>query len=58
MKIPIRVRLALWILKLFCDKFYQCENCPFYKERNERVHSYCIFSHKNPYAVWCYLKKR
>ena len=56
MKIPIRVRLALWILKLFCDKFYQCEES--HKKSGSGVSSSCIFCHKNPYAVWYYFKKR
>lgn len=56
-KIPLKVKIALQILKKFCIKNVICENCVFYTN-NTKVYTpaKCDLCYRNPYANYEYYK--
>lgn len=56
MKIPLRVKIGLWLLKRNCDK-HSCWNCVFGSKKIKNDSS-CMMTHNNPWVTWNNMKKK
>lgn len=58
-KIPLRVKLALKILKKFCESNTICENCVFHTNNTKTYQpAKCDLCYRNPYANYKFYKNK